>query len=338
MKKKLTAAFEAGELDGLHAVYVEQSGKVLTELYFPGEDECWGAPLGHRHHGTDELHDLRSVTKSIVGLLYGIALSEGAVPGLDAPLIAQFPEYADLAADPLRAAIRVRDALSMKMGTHWNEDLPYSDPHNSEIAMEHARDRYRYVLDRPMTHAPGECWTYNGGATAVIARLIAQGTGRALDDYANEKLFAPLGITEFEWVRGADGVPSAASGLRLRMRDLGRIGTMIANDGWYDGKSIVPQSWLEASFTPHATVEADALRYGFFWWLAPEAAPTQWVAGFGNGGQRLMIGGRAGTVIAVFAGNYNQPDAWKLPVRVAVDFVGPALQARARRRRKVAVS
>ncbi len=331
LEQKLTAAFETGELAGLHSVYVAEGDEVLAELYFPGDDQRWGTPLGLREHGADELHDLRSVTKSIVGLLYGIALAEGAVPGLDAPLIAQFADYADLAADPARAGILVRHALSMKMGTEWNEDLPYSDPRNSEIAMENAEDRSRFVLDRPMVNKPGDWWAYNGGAKAVIGRLITEGTGIALDEYAAAKLFGPLGITEFEWVRGTDGVPSAASGLRLRMRDLAKIGRMIADGGMHDGRQVVPADWLDASFTPYSTLQGDALRYGFFWWLAPEASPTQWVAGFGNGGQRLMIGGKTGTVIVVFAGNYNQPDDWKLPLKVTVDFVGPALQARAER-------
>ena len=327
LEDKLVDAFEAKELVGLHSVLVMQRGKLLAELYFPGEDQRWGDPLGLRDHGPETLHDLRSVTKSIVGLLYGIALSEGLVADIDESLVVQFPEYPDLATDPARAAITIRHALSMKMGTEWNEDLPYSDPRNSEIAMERATDRYRFVLDRPMVNEAGDWWIYNGGATALIGHLIADGTGRALDDYADEKLFAPLGITEFEWVRGADGVPSAASGLRLRTRDLAKIGSMIANDGTYDGQQIVPADWLSASFAPSANLQ-DGLRYGFFWWLAPDASPTQWVAGFGNGGQRLMVGPKDGTVIVVFAGNYNQADAWQLPVRITTDFVGPALRAR----------
>ena len=110
----------------------------------------------------------------------------------------------------------------MKMGTEWNEDLPYSDPKNSEIAMEYAEDRYRFVLDRPMVNEPGDWWTYHGGAVAVIAKLIADGVGMPIDKYAEQKLFKPLGISEFEWVRGADDVPSAASGLRLTIHDLAK--------------------------------------------------------------------------------------------------------------------
>lgn len=324
MEQQLTSAFADGELPGLHSVLILQNGEVFAEAHFPGEDQRWGSPLGHRDHGPDTLHDLRSVTKSIVGLLYGIALGEGLVPGVDESLLAQFPEYQDLTEDPERREILIGHALSMQMGTEWDENLPYSDPRNSEIAMEMADDRYRYVLDRPIVHSPGQQWTYNGGATAIIAHLIAQGVGMPIDVYAREKLFAPLGISEFEWVAGADGVPSAASGLRLTVHDLAKIGQLIIHGGRHGDQQIVPATWLDAALAPQA--EADPLRYGYFWWLAPQGDPPVWVAGFGNGGQRLSINRRLGLVVVILAGNYNQLNAWRLPVKVIEEFLVPALE------------
>ncbi len=326
LEARMKQAFARGELPGLHGALVMLRGETLAEVHFPGPDERWGRSLGVREHGPETLHDLRSVTKSITGLLYGIALSEGLVPGLDEPVIDHFPDHADLASDPERRAILVRHVLSMQMGTEWNEDLPYTDPRNSEIAMERAPDRYRYVLDRPMVAEPGTRWTYNGGATALIGRLIAMGAGRPLDAYAREKLFAPLGIDSFEWVGGRDGEPSAASGLRMNLRDLARIGLMIQNGGRHKGRQIVPEDWLVQSFTPRA-VHPSTLRYGFFWWLSPKGDPPVSVAGFGNGGQRLSIGTTNGLVVAVFAGNYNDPEAWRIPVKVLVDFALPAARA-----------
>ncbi len=325
LETKLEIAYRSGELRGLHSALVIHNGEILAEKHFPGADERWGRPLGKVQPDAASLHDLRSVTKSITGLIYGIALSEGLVPKLDESLIAQFPAYADLASNPQRRKILVRHALSLKMGTEWNEELPYSDPRNSEIAMEMAADRYRFVLDRPMVNEPGEWWTYNGGATAVIGHLVTKGTGNSVDDYAREKLFAPLRIKTFEWVRGSDGVPSAASGLRLNVHDLAKIGSLVLNKGKWGDKQVVPADWLDASFTPHANLQ-DGIRYGLFWWLAPEGTPPHWVAGFGNGGQRLMVSPTNQLVVAVFAGNYNQPDAWKLPVGIITRFVLPAIR------------
>ena len=93
------------------------------------------------------LHDLRSASKSIVGLLYGIALAAGKVPSPDQPQMQSFPEYADLAADPARQRWTLHHVLSMTMGTDWDEQsIPYTNPANSEIAMDRAADRYRFCL------------------------------------------------------------------------------------------------------------------------------------------------------------------------------------------------
>lgn len=322
---QLQQAHKAGALNGLHGVLAIRRGEVLTEQYFAGEDERWGQALGVRHLGADDLHDLRSVTKSIVGLLYGIALSEGLVPGLEDSLLAQFPQYEDLSGEPARRQMTVRHALSMQMGTEWNEDLPYTDPSNSEIAMELAADRYRFILDRPLVHPPGERWVYNGGATALIGHFIAKGAGVALDAYAREKLFEPLGIEAFDWIKGQDGVASAASGLRLSARDLAKIGQLVLQNGAWEGQQVVPEAWLNTALTPQAKPE-EGIRYGLFWWLGPDGDPPHWVAGFGNGGQRLTVSKGSGLIVVVFAGNYNRPDAWKLPVKIMLEFVVPALR------------
>ena len=325
LETNLKKAFAAGELEGLHSVLVMREGKVLAEVHFKGKDERWGSWLGIREHGPDTLHDLRSVTKSIVGLLYGIALGEGKVPAVDQPLLAQFPEYADLRGEEQREAITIEHALTMQMGTKWDETIPYSNPKNSEIAMEHAKDRFRYVLDRPMVHEPGSNWIYSGGATAIVAKLIEDGTGQSIDAYAKEKLFKQLGFSHVDWVNGLNGKPSTASGLRLNIHDLAKIGRLVADNGAYEGKQIVPAEWIEASLKPHAKTIYGA-RYGYFWWLAPEGTPPIWMAGFGNGGQRLTIGRESKTVVALFAGNYNKEDAWRLPVKVISEFVVPALK------------
>ena len=152
---RLDDAVQRGELPNLHAVVGARHGKLVLERYYTGRDERWGEPLGQVVFGPVVKHDIRSVSKSIVGLLYGIALAEGRVPALEQPIIDQFPAYADLAGDPARRRMTIAHALTMTLGTEWDETLPYSDPRNSEIAMEMAKDRYRFILDRPLVAAPG---------------------------------------------------------------------------------------------------------------------------------------------------------------------------------------
>ena len=324
MAEQLDAMVADGSLKNLHAALIVRHGKLVLERYYAGQDERWGRPRGEVQFDANEKHDLRSVTKSIVGLLYGIALAEGKVPPLDAPLLEQFPDYADLADDPLRRRITVGNALTMQMGTEWDEGISYADPRNSEHAMEMAKDRYRFVLDRPMVAEPGGHWVYNGGATAVVAKLISNGTRGDLLAYAKDKLFAPLGITELEWVEGHDGEYVAASGLRLRPRDLAKIGQMILDRGQWDGQQVVPADWLAASFTPHAKVDEE-LSYGYQWWLGIHDGRARWVAGFGNGGQRLYCNPGLDLVLVATAGNYNQPDAGQIPTAIILKVILPAL-------------
>ena len=322
MQEKLSVAVEKREIVGLHSTVVVLEGVRIAEAYFPGEDERWGRPIGLVDHGPQTLHDLRSVTKSVVGLLYGIALSEGAVPPVDTPLLDHFPQYADLRDGSQREDITIAHALTMQMGTQWDESLPYTDPRNSEIAMERAEDRYRFVLDRPMVAEPGTTWTYSGGAVALIAKLIADGTGQDIDQFAQTRLFGPLGIENYEWVRGSDGVPSAASGMRLTARDLAKIGVLIAQNGVYDGQTIVPETWLKSSFQAAATIQP-GFDYGYLWYLAKGPGGDAILIAAGNGGQRLTIQPSVGFVVSTFAGKYNDPDAWQTAVRVLVEFAVP---------------
>jgi CubicO group peptidase (beta-lactamase class C family) len=324
--KTTQTAFANGELSGLHGVYAKQDGHVVTEVYFAGQDQVWGVPTGVRNHGPQTLHDVRSITKSVVGLLYGIALADGIVPSPESPLFASFDEYSDLAARPDVASITIGHALTMTTGLAWDETtIPYTDRRNSEIAMELSEDRYRFILSQPVEHPPGEVWNYSGGATALIARLIEKSAGESIDTYAARRLFTPLGIDQFEWIKGSDQTASAASGLRLTLPDLLKLGEMVANDGVYGGQQIVTAAWLDEMLKPR-THSIAGLQYGYFWWLAPAGSPTQWVAAFGNGGQRLTVNRANNIVIAITTGNYNQLRYWELPTKLISAFITPALR------------
>jgi CubicO group peptidase (beta-lactamase class C family) len=321
----------------LHGVVVVRKGRLVLERYFEGEDDARGRPLGRVAFKPDTLHDLRSASKSIVGLLYGIALADGKVPPPDAPLLASFPEYPDLAADPARNRWTIHNVLTMTMGTDWDEQsVPYSDPTNSETAMDMAPDRYRFVLGAPVVIEPGKRWIYNGGATALLARIIARGIGKPVDAFAREKLFDPLGIGPTEWFTDRNGEAIAASGLRMTPRDLARIGLMMLNGGMWGDQRVVPAQWIECSTSP--MVDVDEIRqYGYQWYFGKFAFTVStgprwdrsrlerfWSA-IGNGGQRLFIFPGLDLVVAITAGNYDAPDQWVPPTRVIREVVLPAI-------------
>lgn len=316
-------------LRNLHSVVVVRHGRLVFEQYFTGTDERWGSSLGDVTFNAETLHDLRSITKSVVSLLYGIASAQGKVQPVDAPLLEAFPELTDLRAEPARMRILVKHALTMTVGTEWNEEnLPWGDPRNDEYQMNMVTDRYRYILGRPLIAAPGQRWNYNGGATAVVAKLISRGTGRPLLEFATEYLFGPLGITDLEWAIDRMGDPSAASGLRLRPRDVAKIGQLVLQRGRWGEQQLVPATWIEEATATHAQTADPFLRYGYQWWLGGSNfgdTQTPWVAAFGKGGQRLFILPDLDLVVIVIAGNYRALEQWRLPNAILNQFVLPAL-------------
>jgi CubicO group peptidase (beta-lactamase class C family) len=315
----------AGDYGGLHALLIARHGRLAVERYYDGADESWGHPLDSPAHGPELLHDMRSVTKSVVSLLYGIALAEGLVPATATRLFDALPDYAELASSPLHRRLTIGHVLSMRMGIAWNEDMTYADPKNGEREMEAAADRYRYVLSRPMLEAPGKRWVYCGGATALLGLLIARGSGQRLEAFAADRLFAPLGIAEWEWINGSDGQAAASSGLRLKARDMARLGQLVLDRGHAFGRRIVPPGWLAVSFKPRAAVES-GLHYGYQWWIGHLLQSGKpWAAAFGNGGQRLFVIPSLGLTVAIMAGNYNKADQWKMPVRLMSRIVIPSV-------------
>jgi len=319
LAERFAALADAGRLLNVHGVVALRRGRVVFERYMAGTDVVWDRPAGTVDFNADTLHDIRSVTKSIVGLLYGIALGNSRVPAPDQSLLAQFPEYPEIAKDPDKARLTIAHALTMTMALKWNEDLPWV--HSDEVEMDKAPDRYRFVLERPMLGAPGKGFIYNGGATTLLGLLIERGTGLDLHSFAKTALFEPLGITASEWSK-VGGTASAASGLRLTPRDLARIGQMIVEGGKCDGRTVVPADWLEASFRPAAVVD-DGRRYGYQWYVGELARPgrtgtvgAKWIGAFGLGGQRLFVFPDLDFVLAVTAGNYATEDQGRASIAI----------------------
>ncbi|HKY95343.1 MAG TPA: serine hydrolase [Kiloniellales bacterium] len=326
LARRLDDGVASGALARLHGVVVLQQGERLFERYWTDEDEAWGQPLGRVAYGPDKLHDLRSVTKSIVGLLYGIALEKELVPPPETPLLEAFPGFEHLADDPRRRRETIEHALTMTMGNRWDEGTDYSDPKNAEHAMELSHDRVRFVLEQPMEREPGERWHYSGGATALLGALLVRGTGQTLPAFARERLFGPLGIETVEWVKApviGDAVP--ASGLRLRLRDLALVGAMVLRQGRWSGRQIVPAAWIERSMVPRVAMGESGIGYGYQWYLSSPAPPVRWYGAVGNGGQAMTLHREGEIVVAVNGGRYNSAEAWRLPYAVEVDHVFPTL-------------
>jgi CubicO group peptidase (beta-lactamase class C family) len=303
----------------IHAVLVARHDQLVFEQYFSGADERWGAPLGNDViHSNEQLHDARSVTKSVVALVLGIALDHGLIKaGLDTPILDLLPQYADLRT-PEKGKITLRHLLTMSAGLKWNEDIPYSDPANSERQVDGAPDPARFVLAQNMVAPAGEIYNYSGGSVVLIQAILKQATGKSLDVLAHELLFAPLGIEHVEWVRyPLTGEPIAASGLRLLPRDFVKLGQLVLQHGAWRGEQVAPSAFVEQATS--AQINGQQLYfYGYQFWLGRSFVRGQeidWSAAVGLGGQRIFIVPALDLVAVVNAGLYRSPmQAWVLLV------------------------
>jgi CubicO group peptidase (beta-lactamase class C family) len=312
----------------IHAVVVIRRGKLVFERYFAGQDDRWVLSSDFVTFSPTEKHDIRSISKSVTALLVGIALGEGKFPPLDTPVIDVFPEYADLrTAD--KARITFRHLLTMSHGLVWNENISWNDATNNERLMLEAKDPYRYVLEQPVALPPGILFNYSGGATTLLAGALAKTTGLKIDDYAREKLFTPLGITDFEWLGFTGSTEIAAfGGLRLRPRDLAKIGQLMAADGAWNGQRVLPAGWVTESTRPRLNTDG-LLYYGYQWWLGRSllrGRDLTWTAGYGNGGQRLFVVPELDLVVAINAAHYDSPLQGIIPFAIFTRLVLPAVK------------
>jgi CubicO group peptidase (beta-lactamase class C family) len=314
----------------IHAVVVVRNGKLVMERYFNGEDQLWGKPTGRMEFSPTVKHDLRSISKSVTSLLVGIARGEGKFPALDSPAIDFFPEFASLRT-PDNSRITFADLLTMTSGLKWDESIPYTDPSNSERRLIDSRNPVRYVFEQPVMTRPGTVYNYNGGNTTVLGAAVAKATGQLLDDYARDKLFAPLDIADHEWVRLPfleQPMPAAASGVRLRPRDTAKLGRLLLTDGQWNGRQVLPAGWAAQSVKPRINGEG-IYFYGYQWWLGRsfrKEGEITWVAGFGLGGQRLYVVPALDLVVMINAGHYVGPLQSTIPAGIFTKVVLPAVK------------
>ena len=333
----MTNAIISGEYPNIHSILISKGGKLVYEKYFPGKDEILGESIGLVNHHKDTLHDVRSVTKSFVSACVGIALSQGKIKSIEQKIWDYFPEYKELNKGD-KSNLTIKNLLTMTSGLEWNENIPYTDPANSEIQMDKSSDPIHFVLSRNSVHPPGKVWNYNGGTTQVLAAIIKKVSGLEVDEYATKYLFTPLGITRFLWIKFPDStkgkdVPLAAAGLRLRSRDMLKFGLLYMNQGIWDEKQILPENWIADSHRSHINRE-DPISgkggYGFQFWTWKENINNKMIdlaVAVGNGDQRIFFDHENDLLVVTTAGNYNQWTIKNNTAALLTKFIYPSLLA-----------
>jgi CubicO group peptidase (beta-lactamase class C family) len=307
----------------VHAVLVARGGKLVFERYFKGSDEINGLRVGSVTFDVDTLHNIKSATKSVASLALGIAIDRGLIRSVNEPIFSFFPELSDLRS-PEKERIQLVHALTMTMGLKWVEAIPSNEDDNDEVRMHMASDPCRYVLGLPATNVPGKEYFYNTGALTLVSAIVRKATGRTLDEFARETLFKPLGITSVEWVR-VKGDSDAGGGLRLRPRDMAKIGQLVLAGGRWNDSQIVSKAWIETSTAPK--IEATGGQfYGYLWFLGrslPNGREVHWAGGLGRGGQSIRVVPELDLVVVVTAGYYQDysPQAFQVQSGIFKDVL-----------------
>jgi CubicO group peptidase (beta-lactamase class C family) len=252
-----------------------------------------GEVVADRYYGSDpsEYADLQSVTKSIVSMLVGIAISEGKISGVDATLEELLPEYRKDMDDRTRKTT-LRQLLTMTAG--WTD----SDPADRDLLLAWFREGPELQ--------PGKRFRYTNIGPHIVAHIVRRATGMSLLDYARQKLFGPLDIptrpayeaqfgtvpywiepkflaAHFAWLRAPDGVHAGSFAMKLRATDMLKLGQLYLDEGKWQGMQLVPPNWIQQS------TAADARNgYGYFWWIHPVQGQHGYAA-IGGGGQVILV-------------------------------------------------
>jgi CubicO group peptidase (beta-lactamase class C family) len=308
----------------VHSVLVVRRGVLVYEQYFAGDDEDWGRPMGRVTFDRDTKHDLRSITKSVTSLLVGIAIHRKLLESVDEPIFTFFPEHADLRT-PEKDRILLRHLLMMAAGLEWEEWRPSTDPMNSEIRMMYSPDRCRFTLGQPVVEPPGRVWNYSSGASDLLGAVVRKTAARPLEDFAREFLFQPLAITDTAWNTYPESdITSGAGGLRLRPRDMAKLGQLVLDRGRWNGQQIVPADWIDESITPQIGCSDNIYFYGYQWGLGRSLVNKReilWVAASGLGGQRIFVVPALDLVVVITGGLYTSPREARLPVHILNRYV-----------------
>jgi len=253
----LARLIEFGTSRSFDSLLIARHGRIVLDAYY--------AP-----YAADVPHAMNSATKAVIGTLTAIAHRDGLLDSFDRRMLYFFDDHNLVEVDGRKNAITVQNLLDMTSGIDWTE--PLSGRPDSAIEMRRSPDWIKFILDRPMSNAPGEGFNYNSGNSQLLSAIITRLTGMDARDYAKEKLFAPLGIGTANWLRDPQLHSIGGFGLAMLPRDMAKIGYLYLRKGEWEGKRLLLPTWIDR--VSHATVDMKLprepdLRYSNAFWALP---------------------------------------------------------------------
>ena len=261
------AAAAGAQLPRLRSLLVSHRGEIVLERYYNGA----------RAGG---LANVKSVSKSVISALVGIAISRGFIKSVDEPIVRYFPE---LAKDPdeRKRAITIEDLLTMRSGLESTSGRNYG-------AWVTSRNWVRYVLNRPVLDDPGTRVEYSTGSTHLLSAIITRATKMSTWGFAQRHLAEPLGFTLARWPRDPQGIYFGGNEMLMTPRQMVRFGELYLRGGRVGEEQIIPESWIQRSFVPRGRSRWGSDReYGYGWWIRELGGLKTYYA-WGYGGQFIF--------------------------------------------------
>ncbi len=279
-----------GNFRDVHSILIWKDGKLVLEEYFYGYDK-------------DKPHQLRSASKSFIGTLVGIAVSQGRIKSENELLLPFFnQEYDNIKnRDSRKERITVKDFLTYRHGMDCNDEDPRTTGY--ELKMVESNDWVKFTLDIPMIEEPGVRSSYCTGCAQTLGRLVELATKTPLVKYADKNLFGPMGIKNYKWRFKPDATSiSTFNQMYLRPRDMLKLAIMYHNNGQWLEKKVLSSEWVEKTF------EKDDEEFGFLWrhkYFDVGGKKYHSYLATGNGGQKINIWPDLNMITVFTGGNYN---------------------------------
>ena len=259
---------KADEISSVRSLLIQQHGELLGEDYFNGRR-------------ANQPYNIKSASKSIIGLLVGIAIEEGFIPSVDEPISTYFSEYFEKHPNAKKQSITIRNLLSMQAGLESTSSQNYG-------AWVLSNNWVEYTLRQNFVEEIGGRMVYSTGTTHLLSVIIAKASGMSTIAFAEKYLFDPLDITVGGWDRDPQGYYMGGNNLALTPRDLLKIGQMLIDNGKYNGEQIIPLDWIIDSFKTYTYSNYNPYGYGYQWWNQ-KVGDYMVLFAWGHGGQYIMM-------------------------------------------------
>jgi CubicO group peptidase (beta-lactamase class C family) len=259
----------AKELPRLLSLLISHHGELLFEEYYNGRDPQRPA-------------NMKSASKSVISALVGIAIDKGLIESVDTPVSNYFPELFSLEENRDKAEIKIENLLTMQSGLETTSNRNYGKWVLSDNWVE-------FAINQPLVAEPGTRMLYSTGSTHLLSAIITRASGMTTKQFAQQNLTSPLGYSMSYWSQDPQGIYFGGNDMEMTPKQMLRFGELYLNDGRYQDQQLIPTTWVDNSFMPHAhSPRGQGRYYGYGWWLR-DLAGMQVPVAWGYGGQLIFV-------------------------------------------------